>query len=109
MPYTIRQALGISAIAFGLMFTNAVAVNAQTKTSDSFEFEQLQTGEDVNWSFSSEAETISIQDNLQQLTELSISDSNDSDVRLVDENDSRVWGNRGDKEAYSFEAEVYNY
>ncbi|MEL6580939.1 MAG: hypothetical protein AAFQ14_14420 [Cyanobacteria bacterium J06621_12] len=110
MLTTVKQALKISVIALGFIITNSVfAVDAQTRSSDSFEFEQLQTGKNANWSFSSEDETISIQDNLLELNEISISDSDGADVRLIDENNNQPWGNRGDKEAYSFEAEIYDY
>ena len=110
MLTTAKQAFKVSAITLGFIVANSVLlVNAQTRSADSFDFEQLQTGENLNWSFSSEEETISIQDNLLELNEISISKSDDTNIRLVDENSNKPWGNRGDKEAYSFEAEVYDY
>ncbi|MEM6611961.1 MAG: hypothetical protein AAF652_06850 [Cyanobacteria bacterium P01_C01_bin.72] len=110
MLTSAKQVFKVSAIALGFIaLSSAFVVNAQIRSSDSFNFEQLQTGENLNWSFSSEDETISIQDNLLELEEISISEPEDFNIRLVDENDYKPWGNTGDKEAYSFEAEVYEY
>jgi len=96
------------AIALGLVTISvSLTANAQTDTSDSFEFEKIEVGEDSNWSFSSENEETSVQDDLKDLKQYSISEPNDSGVRLVEED--RRWGNRGNAEDYLIKTDVYNY
>lgn len=104
----ILHILPIGAIALGLVTVNlSSSANAQTNTSDGFEFDKIEVGEDSGWDFKSENETISVQDDLQELKQYSISDSEDTDVRLVEE--ERRWGNQGDAEDYSIKTDVYSY
>ena len=69
--------------------------------------EDIEFQEEVNWSFSSETESLSVRDEITELQEYSASDSEELDVDLEAE-DNR-WGNRGDVEDYSVEVEVYDY
>ena len=91
------------AIVVGL----SLSVRAQTEPNTSFEFDKIEVGEDTGWEFESKNESISVQDDLKDLQEYSISGSEDTDVRLVEE--ERRWGNRGDGRDYSIETDVYGY
>jgi len=91
------------AIAVGFSFPLA----AQTEPSTTPEFGTIEVGEDRGWEFKSENESISIEDDLGDLQDYSISDSEDSDVRLIEEN--RRWNNRGNTKDYSIETEIYDY
>ena len=99
------------AIAWGIVggFFLAATANsiAQTEPSQSLEFERIQVGEDTDWEFKGENESISVEDDLEQLQDYSISGSEESDVRLTES--ERRWGNRGDAEDYTIETEVYGY
>lgn len=68
--------------------------------------EDIQVGENLNWNFSSEDETRSIEDELKKVSELNLSQS-ESDVRIIEED--QKWGNRGDVEDYKFKIDVYEY
>ena len=100
------------AIALGLTLTNIniSPINAQTDTRGDIFLEDIEAGEEVNWNFSSEDESTSIKDDIKGLGEYSSSETESEteiDLELVEE-DSR-WGNRGDAEDYSIEAEFYDY
>ena len=84
----------------------SLSVGAQTDPN-TFEFDKIEVGEDTDWEFKSENESVSVQDDLENLKEYSISGSDDSEVRLTEE--ERRWGNRGDGREYSIETEVYDY
>ena len=106
MSITINTA---RAIALGIIVASvySLPLQAQLETSEDVSLEDLEVKEEENWSFSSEDETISIQNNLQELGEYNISTPYDSDLRLTEE--ERRWGNRGDRPDYTLETEVYNY
>jgi|GEM_PF-5307195 len=105
MLNTLKNILPFSAIALGLTAFNTISsAQAQTNTVDSFQFDKIELEED-NWNFQSENETVSIQDNLQDLRQYSIDDLVDTDVRLVE----KKWGNRGDVDDYSIKTNIYNY
>ena len=96
-------------IAFGTVFaiTYDIPLNTETRTTQS-NTENWELREKTDWSFSSENESISIQDDLEELEEYSISEPNtETDLEISEEN--RRWGNRGDVENYSIEVEVYDY
>lgn len=109
MSTTIKTTVRLSAIALGIIIVNIYSfpLNAQTDASEEVLLENLEVEEEGSWSFSSEDETISIQDNLEKLGEYDISTPHDSDWRLTEE--ERRWGNRGDRPDYTLETEVYNY
>lgn len=86
-----------------------LSVNAQSTTSESIPFEDIEAGQDGSWNFSSEDETISIQDNLQELREYDISTPYDSEVELVEKDPRWGWDNRGSRPDYTLETEVYDY
>jgi len=103
MLTTAKNIACVCAIVVGF----ALPATAQADSSTDFEFNKIEIGEDAGWEFKSENESISVQDDLKKLQEYSISDTEDTDVRLLQEN--RRWGNRGDVEDYSIETEVYGY
>ena len=92
---------------------SAPTVRAQSKTADSFNFDELSAGGIDNWNFSSEAETISIQNNLQELREYDVSGRRKKrlNIRQIRENSWRFgakgWVNRGDRPYYSLGNEFY--
>ena len=108
MLTTAKSAIQLSAIALGIVIVNCsmLPTNAQTNTTDDFNFEEIGL-EESNWTFESENETISVQDDIERLEEYGISDLNDSDVRLIEED--RRAGNKRGRSYYSIEADVYNY
>lgn len=116
MSITIKTALSLGAIALGITTANySLPLNAQTDSSKEFSFEDIQAGKDGSWNFSSEDETISIQDNLRQLNqevkakEYDISYPYDSDLRLIEE--ERRWDNTntGNQPDYILETDIYDY
>ena len=108
MLFTTNIKLRLGAIALLPLFVSIpLSLNAQTTTSDEISFEDIEAGKDGSWNFSSEDETISIQDNLEQLEEYNISTPYDSEVKLTEE--ERRWGNTGDRPDYTLETEVYDY
>ena len=100
-----------SAIALSLIFLSFsnISLNAQENTSEYPFLEDIEAGTDLDWSFSSEDESASVRDDIKQLEEYSISESDEleSDFQLIEEEPK--WGNRGDVEDYSIEAEIYDY
>ena len=103
-----QNVVKLSALAIGLIALNSTLSNAQTSSSESFKFERIEVGEETNWGFSSEDETTSVRDDIKELKDYSISDSDDSaDVRITDE--APRWNNRGELEDFSIDADVYEY
>ena len=103
------KVIGLLAIAVGtlLTITYGLPLNAQTRITKSNP-ENWELREKTDWTFSSENESISIQDDLEELEEYSIAEPNtETDLEISEEN--RRWGNRGDVENYSIEVEVYDY
>lgn len=98
-----RHILCVCAIAVGF----SLPAVAQTDSNGSFDFNKIEVGEDRDWEFKSENESASVQDDLGELQEYSLSDVDDTEVRLIKED--RRWGNVGDTEDYSIETEVYGY
>ncbi len=111
MPNILKKELkfSIQAIAIGTMLgIYSLPLNAQTNTSEYDFLNNIETEENLDWSFSSEDESISIKDDLKELGNYSISESElEEDLELTDEDPK--WGNRGDVEDLSIEAEVYDY
>lgn len=110
MLTTKKTTIRLGAIALGIIAANLfiLPLNAQTDTSEDFFFEDIKVGEDINWSFSSEDETSSVQNRFNDLGEYNLSDSTeDANAQLREQN--RGWGNRGDATNYLLEAEIYNY
>ena len=115
MLTTAKSAIHLSATALGVIAVSIYTLpsNAQSRTADSFNFEQVTVGNEGNWNFSSEDETVSIRNNLKQLKEYDISGVESFDVRLIRENRRRLgnarWGNRGDRPYYSIENRIFPY
>lgn len=115
MSITIKTALSFGAIALGITTVNySLPLNAQTDSSEEFSFEDIQAGKDGSWNFSSEDETISIQDNLRQLNqevkdrESEISYPYDSDFRLIEEDRRWYNTNTGNGPEYILETDIYD-
>ena len=99
----------IQAIALGALITiiYSLPLMAQTNTTEA-NIEDWQINSDTKWNFSSDDESASIKDELNQLREYNSSQPNmERDVELLQEN--HKWGNQGDVEDYSLETDVYNY
>lgn len=114
MSITIKTALSLGAIALGITTASySLPLNAQTDSSKEFSFEDIEAGKDGSWNFSSEDETISIQDNLRQLNqevkekESEISYPYDSDFRLI-EQQPRWDTNTGNGPDYILETDIYD-
>ncbi len=103
------KVIGSLAITVGtlLTITYDLPLNAQTRTTQS-NTENWELREKTDWTFSSENESISIQDDLEELEEYSIYEPNTETNLEISEENIR-WGNRGDVENYSIEIEVYDY
>lgn len=106
MSTTVLNAAKFSAIALGLMAFNSLSVDAQTNNSDSFKFDRIELQE-TNWNFSSEDENISVGDDLGELQDYSISDSDDADIRITDEEPR--FSNQGELEDFSINTDVFEY
>ena len=139
MLTTIKAAIHLSAIALiavgasvtiptnarqrNYTWRNKSAVfHAQSRTADSFNFDEITAGGKGNWNFSNVDETVSIQNNLNQLREYDISATESYDIRLIRQNRRRLgiqpWGNRGYRSydlvdenfyPYFFRNRFYNY
>ena len=107
---TIFNILPFRAIAFGLTLATiySLPLTAQTNTPEDL-LDNIQAGENTNWNFTSEDETFSIENNLKELGEYDISNTDlDTSVELKEED--RRWGNNlGGPEEYQIETEVYDY
>ena len=106
--YTGALLLGIIVAGF-----SPLPVHSQSKTADSFNFDELSAGGRGNWNFSSEDETVSIRDDLNQLKEYDISGIENFDIRVIRERRRRLgikrWGNRGDRSLYFIDDGLYPY
>ncbi|MBE9045065.1 hypothetical protein IQ255_11730 [Pleurocapsales cyanobacterium LEGE 10410] len=106
----LNNIVPLRAIAFGFTLATiySLPLVAQTDTPEDL-FEDIQAGENATWNFTSEEETLSIENNLEELGEYSISNSElDTNIELKEEN--RRWGNNlGGPEEYSIETEIYDY
>ena len=115
MLITAKTTMRLGVIALGTIVINFFTLpsNAQSRTADSFNFDEISVGDDRNWNFSSEDETVSIRNNLKQLREYDISGTENFDVRLIRERRRelgiRRWGNQGDRPYYSIEDGIYPY
>lgn len=108
MLFTTNKQLGAIALVSFLVGV-PLSLNAQTTTAENIPFDEIEAGKDGSWNFSSEDETISIQDNLQELREYDISTPYDSEVELVEKDPRWGWDNRGSRPDYTLETEVYDY
>ena len=109
MLYTMfniyQKMVGVNAIALTLLAGIFVMpLNAQ----DTVLGEDIEAEENLNWTFTSENEPITVEDDIRELKTYSLSDE-DEDIELQLEEEDRKWGNRGDIEDYTFEVEVYDY
>ncbi len=87
------------AIAFGATLTTlyCLPLNAQTRITQS-NTENWELREKTDWTFSSENESISIQDDLEELKEYSILEPNtETDLEISEKKKNRKWGNRRDE------------
>lgn len=102
------QTMRLLAIAFGTLITTSYSLPllAQANTTEA-NIEDWKIHSNSEWNFSSDDESISIKDQLNQLGEYNFSQPDLEDVQLLQED--HKWGNRGDVEDYSLETDVYNY
>lgn len=114
MP-TTAKIMSTGAIVLGIIVANfsTLPARAQSRTADSFNFDELSAGGKGNWNFTSEDETASIRDNLQELGEYDISVREDFNIRAIRANrrrlGSRSWANKGDRPDYFVDYEFYPY
>ena len=114
MLNTLKATIHLSAIAL-ITFGASVVIptNAQSRTADSFNFDEITADNKGNWNFSNVDETVSIRNNLNKLREYDISATEDYDIRIIRENRRRLgikrWGNRGDRSYYSIDDGLYPY
>ena len=112
MLTTVRGATYLSAVALAAIAVSfsTLSSNAQSTTADSFNFEKISAGGKGNWNFSSEDETVSIRNNLNQLREYDISGVENFDVRLIQRRNwrNRRGGNQGDR-YYYIENRIFPY
>ena len=109
-----KTAVYTGAIALGIICgLSPLPVRSQSTTADSFNFDELDAGGKGNWNFTSEDETRSIRDNLQQLGEYDISGVENFNIRLTRQSRRRLgigrWANRGDRPYYSVGDGFYPY
>ena len=109
MLITAKAARYLSAIALGTIAVSfaTLPTKAQSNTSESFNFEQIDVEEEIEFDFLGENETISVEDELQNLEEYSISESDDFDGKLIEENKNRA--NKGAQPRYRVNTEIYSY
>ena len=102
--------LGLTFVLGFIVANYSLPLNAQTRTLKDTMLQDIEAGEE-GWNFISEEETKSIQDNLKELEDYSILDSNsDSDLRLVEEDPRwREQGERPNYPEYLLETDVYDY
>ena len=88
--------------------TNSLEASTENNYSDGY-LEGIGTGE-TNWDFSSEQESLSLEDKLKELPEFSIFKSepdSELDLELVEENPRG--DNLGNSRKYLLETEIYDY
>lgn len=93
---------------FGLTATILTfPANAQTERSQYSFLEGIEAGKDSGWQFSSTSESLSVKDDIKNLEEYSVSESDVTDIELEAESNEGI--NRRWTKDYSVEAEVYDY
>ncbi len=104
-----RKTIALLAISTGTMLaiTCSLPLNAQTKISQSGYLEDIQAGKDEEWNFSGVDESLSIEDEIQELGEYRISEPQLLDLEATVENNK--WGDERFIERYYLEAEIYEY
>lgn len=107
------KTMSIGALWLGIIVAgfSPLPVQSQSKTADSFNFDELSAGGKGNWNFSSEDDAVSIRDNLSQLREYDISGRENFDIRMIRERRRRLgirrWGNQGDRSLYFIDDGLY--
>ena len=106
MMLNIFQKTGLLAVFLGI----SLPLNAQTNSLESDFLKDIEAGENMEWNFSSSDEPISVKDDLKELGDYSISESDPIDFEL-EENGQRLDTRRYPQyiERYSIETEVYDY
>ena len=113
--FNIKAAIHLSAIALITLGANAIALpaNAQSRTADSFNFDEITAGGKGEWDFSNVDNTLSIKNNLNELGEYDVSATESYDIRLIRQRRRRLgikrWGNRGDRELNIVDYDFYPY
>ncbi len=112
MLTTAKGAIHLSAVALGIIVVNfsTLPSNAQSRTADSFNFDDLSAGGKGSWNFKSEDEAVSIRDDLKELREYDISGVEYFDVRAIQRRNwrNRRGANQGDR-YYYIENRIFPY
>ena len=115
MLKTTKAARYLSAIVLVTVGANifTLPTNAQSRTADSFNFDEITAGGKGSWDFSNIDETTSIRNNLNQLGEYDVDEINTYDIRLIHQNNRKLgtkrWGNRGDRSYDVVDDNFYPY
>ncbi|MEM8720659.1 MAG: hypothetical protein AAGE84_15390 [Cyanobacteria bacterium P01_G01_bin.39] len=84
-----------------------LSAKAQTSITESDYLENIEAGNDSQWGFSGTSESVSVEDEILNLEEYDISESDSTDLWLNEESRRRN-SRRGIKD-YSIETEIYGY
>lgn len=79
-------------------------LNAQNNTSEFDSLNNIQVEKDIEFDFSNQNESISIQENIQKLDDYNI-----SEPELQPREQEQEWGNTGDVKSHSVDFDIYNY
>ena len=105
MSNIYQKMMRLLAIAIGSTFATIYSLPLHAQSDI---LKGIETDENLNWTFTSEREPITVKDDIRELEQYSVSES-DPEVDLELTEESPKWGNRGDVEDYSVEVEVYDY
>ena len=109
---SLRIAIVDLKLAIALILVTAIAsvnispVNAQTDAVPADYLEDIQAGKDSEWQFSGTTESVSIEDDISNLEEYRIQNSDVSDIQLTE--GSRR-GTNDSIQDYSIKTDIYNY
>ena len=119
MLTTTKNQVRLSAIVLGIVFASfpVLKSEAQDTTAESFSFDSIIVGNEEGWQFPSENETVSLQDEIKELGDYSVSDADNFRIELIQQNTTLV--NQGDRPTYyienriapyySIETQIYDY
>ena len=80
---------------------------AQTNNLEAETINNLRVKSNTDWNFPSENESVSVADDLKELDEYNISESDLPDIRLIEH--KRKWSNQLNYQRYSLEGALYDY
>lgn len=116
MLNTAKTLTQLGAIAlFTIVSSHSLPANTQSRTADSFSFDELEAGGREDWNFPSENETVSIKDDIKQLEneDYDVSGREHFDIRLTRNARRRLrrgrWANKGDVPVYRLHDRIFPY